>query len=70
MKELFDVILVNKSQFKADETYVEFDTDGFTKIPVRLVTESFESMETPGKHDGAKVIQTVLELYETSVVLV
>lgn len=70
MKELFDVILVNKSQFKADETYVEFDADGFTKIPVRLVTESFESMETPGKHDGAKVIQTVLELYETSVVLV
>lgn len=66
MQELFDVVLVNHSQIKADETYVELDEEGFSDIPVRRVTDTFESALAPGKHDGTKVVQTILELYEAS----
>lgn len=69
MQELFDVVLVNHSQIKADETYVELDEEGFADVPVRRVTDAFESPQAPGKHDGAKVVQTILELYEASTVL-
>jgi 2-phospho-L-lactate transferase/gluconeogenesis factor (CofD/UPF0052 family) len=64
MDELFDAVLVNQSQLKADETYVEFDEGGFIDIAVPLVTDAFESTASPGKHDGYKVVQTVLDLYE------
>lgn len=64
MDELFDVILINQSRLKADETYVVYDSAGFTNIPVRRVIDGFESLETLGKHDGNKVVQTILDLYE------
>lgn len=64
MDELFDVILINQSRLKADETYVVYDSAGFTNIPVRRVIDGFESSETLGKHDGNKVVQTILDLYE------
>jgi 2-phospho-L-lactate transferase/gluconeogenesis factor (CofD/UPF0052 family) len=66
MNELFDVVLLNKSRLKADETYVEFDESGFSDIPVRRIMDDFESMEAPGKHDGLKVVQTILDLYESA----
>jgi hypothetical protein len=64
MDELFDVILINQSRLKADETYVVYDSEGFTNIPVRRVIDGFESLETLGKHDGNKVVRTILDLYE------
>jgi 2-phospho-L-lactate transferase/gluconeogenesis factor (CofD/UPF0052 family) len=64
MDELFDVVLVNQSRLKADETYVEFDQEGFIDIAVPIVTDAFESTASPGKHDGYKVVQTILDLYE------
>jgi 2-phospho-L-lactate transferase/gluconeogenesis factor (CofD/UPF0052 family) len=69
LSELFDVVLVNQSRLKADETYVEFDAAGFADVPVRRVMDAFESPASPGKHDGAKVVETVLELYESATAL-
>lgn len=70
MEELFDVVLVNQSRLKADETYVDYDETGFADVPVRRVVEAFESAASPGKHDGAKVVQTILDLYEASSALI
>jgi 2-phospho-L-lactate transferase/gluconeogenesis factor (CofD/UPF0052 family) len=66
MEELFDVALVNQSRLKADETYVEYDEIGFADIAVPHVVDMFESATSLGKHDGAKVVRTILELYEAS----
>lgn len=70
MQELFDVVLLNRSRLKANETYVELDEEGFSDVPVRLVIDDFESPDAPGKHHGAKVVQTVVDLYEASTALV
>ncbi|MBE0623740.1 MAG: YvcK family protein [Burkholderiales bacterium] len=70
MVQLFDVVLVNQSRLKADETYVEYDEDGFGDIAVPRVVDAFESPESPGKHDGAKVVRTILGLYEEASALV
>ncbi|MEN9633889.1 MAG: hypothetical protein RL077_2293 [Verrucomicrobiota bacterium] len=64
MPELFDVVLINQSQLKAGETYVKYDEEAFAEIPVRRVVDVFESVERPGRHDGDKVVQTILDLYE------
>lgn len=69
MTELFDVVLLNHSRMKADETYVEFDEAGFSDVPVRRIMDALESPEAPGKHDGLKVVQTILDLYESTTVL-
>lgn len=66
MAELFDAILINQSRLKADETYVDFDESGFNGINVRRVVDSFESSTSPGKHDGKKVVQTIVDLYESA----
>jgi 2-phospho-L-lactate transferase/gluconeogenesis factor (CofD/UPF0052 family) len=66
LSELFDLILVNQSRHKADETYVEYDQDGFADIAVPIVLGAFESSSSPGKHDGDKVVHIILDLYETT----
>ena len=65
MKELFDVVLVNKSKLKADETYVRYDRTGYADIPVPRCLDMFELVSEPGKHDGDKVVRTILELYDS-----
>jgi 2-phospho-L-lactate transferase/gluconeogenesis factor (CofD/UPF0052 family) len=64
MQELFDVILINTSRLKADETYVVFDEAGFADLPVRRLIGDFESRTLPGRHDGKKIVQTITDLYE------
>jgi 2-phospho-L-lactate transferase/gluconeogenesis factor (CofD/UPF0052 family) len=66
MAELFDMVLVNQSRLKAEETYVEYDEFAFSDIPVRRIVDTFESPTSPGKHHGAKVVQTILDLYEAT----
>jgi 2-phospho-L-lactate transferase/gluconeogenesis factor (CofD/UPF0052 family) len=66
MQELFDVVLINQSRHKADESYVEFDEPTFADIPVKRVVDSFECEHSPGKHDGGRVVRTVLDLYEAA----
>lgn len=69
MQELFDAVLVNKTDEPLDENHVEYDEAMFADIPVRRVVDHFESAKDPGKHDGAKVVQVILDLYESSSVL-
>lgn len=69
MPELFDAVLINQSHFKDNSTYVEFDEPAFSDIPVRRVVDVFESAASPGKHDGDKVVQTILSLYDAATVL-
>ena len=64
MDDLFDFVLVNENRLKSDETHVEFDREAFSDMPVQLVVDVFESTSSPGKHDGKKVVDTVLALYE------
>jgi 2-phospho-L-lactate transferase/gluconeogenesis factor (CofD/UPF0052 family) len=64
--ELFDMVLINQSQLKANETYVEYDEAGFNNINVPLCVDGFECAIEPGKHDGVKVVETILDLYEAS----
>jgi 2-phospho-L-lactate transferase/gluconeogenesis factor (CofD/UPF0052 family) len=64
MPELFTAILINDGRRKADETYVDYDEEAFEAIPVRRVVGDFESADAPGKHDGNRVIDTILGLYE------
>jgi 2-phospho-L-lactate transferase/gluconeogenesis factor (CofD/UPF0052 family) len=67
MPELFTAVLINNGRRKPDETYVDFDEENFSAIPVRRVVDDFESVDAPGKHDGAKVIDAILALYEEAV---
>ncbi len=64
MEELFDAIFVNQSHFKDDETYVEYDEEGFHDISIPRLVDIFESEDNPGKHNGTKVVKTILDLYE------
>jgi hypothetical protein len=64
MQDLFHAVLVNKSQLKSSETYVEYDQEGYADIPAPRIVEAFESTSAPGKHDGSKIVETMLDLYE------
>lgn len=64
MDEMFDVVLVSTGRRKDDETYVEFDEAGFSDVAADLVLDDFESAAAPGRHDGAKLVSAMLELYE------
>ena len=64
MQDLFHAVLVNKSQLKSSETYVDYDEEGYADIPVPRIVEAFESTSAPGKHDGSKIVETMLDLYE------
>ena len=64
MDELFNFNLINKSNLKKDQTYVKFDKNNFTKLPVELILDEYESTNSPGKHDGKKIISTILDLYD------
>lgn len=64
MSELFTAVLINNGRRKADETYVDYDEPNFREISVRRIVDDFESADAPGKHDGNRVIDTVLGLYD------
>lgn len=69
MSDLFNVVFINQSHLKADETYVEFDEAAFKEIPVSLVVDAFESSTQPGKHDGDKIVRSIMNLYEDATLL-
>jgi 2-phospho-L-lactate transferase/gluconeogenesis factor (CofD/UPF0052 family) len=70
ISDLFNVVLINQSHLKSNETYVEFDEPAFKEIPVARIVDMFESKEQPGKHDGKKVVQTIMNLYEEATLLI
>jgi hypothetical protein len=68
---MFDVVLVNQSRVRAGgDTYVIYDKSSFADIAVPIVVDDFESSTSPGKHDGAKVVQTILDLYDARPALI
>ena len=64
MPELFDLALISTGRRKADETYVDFDEASFAQVPVELVLGDFESAEAPGRHDGDKLVATIIERFQ------
>ena len=64
MQDLIDVILINQSHLKPSETYVQYDEEGFSDVSVRRIVDAFESAFSPGKHDGTKLVDRILELYD------
>ena len=64
MPELFDLALISTGRRKADETYVEFDEASFAQVPVELVLDDFESAAAPGRHDGDKLVATILHRFQ------
>jgi 2-phospho-L-lactate transferase/gluconeogenesis factor (CofD/UPF0052 family) len=64
MDELFNVILINQSHFKPDQTYVELDYQALDAIPVRKIIDTYESPDSPGQHDGPKIAKTIFDLYD------
>lgn len=64
--ELVDTVLINQSHRQADESYVTYDKDSFSGLAVHKHVGDYESLETPGKHDGNKLIDAILSFYETS----
>jgi len=63
-EDLFSLILVNNSRIKADETYVEYDEEKFRQFDVERLVDDLESREAPGKHDGQRVVETILNCFE------
>mgnify|MGYP005654679943 CR=1 FL=1 len=66
MNELFSVILINQSNVKTDNTYVEYDEEGFLEIPVPRVVDIYESASSPGKHNGDKLIKHILARHQAN----
>jgi len=64
IKDLFDYAMINTSRHKADETYVDHDGATFESLGLPCVEREFEDASSPGKHDGARIVSTVPELYE------
>lgn len=64
LADLFSAVLVNNGRRKADETYVEYDEQNYADLPVPRIVDDFESQDAPGKHDGGRVIGTILTLYQ------
>lgn len=68
LEELIDTVLINQSNRKADETYVVFDNDGFSDLSVQRCIGDYESLVAPGRHDGNKLIDTILSCYEADLI--
>ena len=63
-EDLFGLTLINSSRIKPDETYVDDDAEAFAELPVRRIVGAFESRAAPGKHDGARIVATLLEQWD------
>lgn len=59
-RELFNLSLVNKA-FAFTENNVYFDEAAYSKIPVQMIFENFECPINQGRHDGNKLLNTILE---------
>jgi hypothetical protein len=69
MQELDDVVLVNHSRLKADETYVSLDPEGFEDLGVETLVGNFECPTAPGRHDGSRIVETILKTYSEAAIL-
>ncbi|GAA4018049.1 hypothetical protein GCM10022280_16770 [Sphingomonas swuensis] len=61
-EDLFDAVLVNNGRRKADTTYVDYD-DSEYRLDVPRIVDDFEHPELPGRHNGERLVSTMLDLY-------
>lgn len=61
--DLFSAVLVNNSRRKPDETYVDYDAESFEAVGNPQIVDDFESELSPGKHDGERVVSTIMRLH-------
>lgn len=62
--ELFSHVFVN-SRFSGNlENYVKYDEKELNGIGSTIVIDEFEAVSNPGKHDGKKIIERVMALYD------
>lgn len=62
INDLFDVNLVNQSDLKNPLSYVENDTEALNSTKIDTIIDIYESKNSPGKHDGKKLLETILNL--------
>ena len=62
---LVDTILVNRS-LGCHHEYVLFDEENFLNVGADVLERNFEGPSQDGKHDGEKLVTTILELYKNS----
>ena len=61
-KYLVDAILVN-SNLRLSHDYVLFDKENFQDIHTSVLVDNFEASKEDGKHDGVKLVNSILSLY-------
>ena len=65
LKDFFDINLVNESSNKSSDSYVEIDKSVLKDTMIDTRFDNFEMEKSPGKHDGAKVINHILDIYKS-----
>ena len=63
MEELFDYVFINKGKNSESSSYVRYDEEGFKDIKVKKIIKNFESINSPGKHDGYLLTEEILKLH-------
>ena len=63
MEELFDYIFINKEKNLDSSYYVKYDEEGFKDIKIKKIIKNFESINSPGKHDGELLTEEILKLH-------
>ena len=56
--------MINTSNSKEDNTYVKYDKENIDKLPIDFCLDDFEDKKYLGKHNGEKIVDTILDLYE------
>jgi len=64
IKDLFNINLVNKNEYKKDDSYVNIDCEKIEQIPIECNYDNFEDPNYPGKHHGKKIVNKIFNLYE------
>ena len=58
--------LINKVNNVNSSYYVKFDEELFNDIKVKKIIRNFESLSSPGKHDGDLLTKEILHLSQNS----
>ncbi len=61
-EDFFNFVLINKPK-KHEEYLIEYDKEGFKKINVKILADNFESDTIKGKHDGKKLLETIMNSF-------
>ena len=63
INDFFDIDIINHSKDALIDSYVEDDVENFNDIQVERVVGHFEDINNPGKHNGKKLIDVILQYF-------